>query len=213
MSIILALDTSTAVAVGVAADGRILASGRVDDSRAHAEELMPLVTRVLADAGVSLADVDALIAGVGPGPFTGLRVGVVTATTLAEVLGVPVRGACSLDAIAAAWSAAGAPDAFVVASDARRREVYWARYDASGRRVDGPHVTAPAEVPALPLAGPGASLIGDATGPEALDAGWLAADLPDAGLEPLYLRRPDAEVSTKVKSALPAPRVSLRRVR
>ena len=213
MSTVLALDTSTVVTVGIATDGRIVASGRVDDSRAHAEELMPLVARVMDEAGLALADVDALVAGVGPGPFTGLRVGVVTATTLAEILGVPVRGVCSLDAIAAQWADAGAPDAFVVATDARRREVYWARYEASGRRVDGPHVTAPAEVPALPLAGPGASLVGEVDGPETLDAGWLAADLPDAGLEPLYLRRPDAEASTKVKSTLPVPRVSLRRVR
>lgn len=213
MSTVLALDTSTVVAVGLSMDGRIVASGRVDDSRAHAEELMPLVTRVLAEAGLGLADVDAVVAGVGPGPFTGLRVGVVTATTLAEVLGVPVRGACSLDAVAAEWASSGAPERFAVVSDARRKEVYWARYEASGRRLDGPHVTPPAEVPALPLAGPGAALVGEAAGPEALDAGWLAADLPDAGLEPLYLRRPDAEVSTKVKSALPAPRVSLRRIR
>lgn len=214
MSTILALDTSTVVAAGIAVDGRIVATARVEDSRAHAEELMPLVNHVLAEAGIALADVDALVAGVGPGPFTGLRVGVVTATTLAEVLGVPVRGACSLDAIATAWASDGAPDDFVVASDARRKEVYWARYDASGRRVDGPHVTAPAEVPALPLAGPGASLIGEPAGPQALDAGWLAAaDLPDAGLEPLYLRRPDAEVSTKIKSTLPAPKLSLRRSR
>ncbi|MFT3875549.1 MAG: tRNA (adenosine(37)-N6)-threonylcarbamoyltransferase complex dimerization subunit type 1 TsaB [Propioniciclava sp.] len=214
MSTILAVDTSTVVAVGLAAGGGIVASARIEDSRAHAEELMPLVVRVLDEAGIALADIDGLVAGVGPGPFTGLRVGVVTATTLAEVLGVPVRGACSLDAIAAAWASAGAPQEFVVASDARRKEVYWARYEASGRRLDGPHVTAPAEVPALPLAGPGAALIGDVAGPQALDAGWLAAaELPDAGLEPLYLRRPDAEVSTKIKSTLPAPKLSLRRTR
>ena len=64
------------------------------------------------------------------------------------------------------------------------------------------------------MAGPGAHLVGAVTGPTQLDAGWLAAaDLPDAGLEPLYLRRPDAEVPTRVKSALPQPRLSLRRTR
>ena len=219
MSTTLAVDTSTVVAAAIAVDGRIVASETVDDTRAHAEALMPLVQRVAAAAGVALADVDRIVTGVGPGPFTGLRVGVVTAMTLGEVLGVPVVGACSLDAVAAQWAAAGAPEEFLVVSDARRREVYWARYDGVGRRVSGPAVSAPAELPALPLAGPGAHLVGPSTGsgtvgPMELDAGWLAvADLPDAGLEPLYLRRPDAEVSTKTKSTLGAPRPALRRTR
>lgn len=211
MTVTLALDTSTVVEAALVVDGAVAASGRVDDARAHAEELAPLVRRVVAQAGLTLGDVTAVVVGVGPGPFTGLRVGVATGMTLAEVLGVPVRGACSLDAVAAAWAASGAPQEFVVASDARRREVYWARYEASGRRLDGPHVTAPGEVPPLPLAGPGAHLVGEVTGPDRLEAAWLAlAPLPDAGLEPLYLRRPDAEVSHRTKSTLPRARMSLR---
>lgn len=210
MTTTLVLDTSAAVSVGVLGDGRIVASGRVDDTRAHAEELAPLVQRTLAEAQVALAEVRRIVVGVGPGPFTGLRVAIVTAATLGEVLGVEVTGACSLDAVAAAWADADAPAEFVVVSDARRREVYWARYDATGTRLDGPHVTPPADVPALPLAGPGAHLVGDPSGPTTLDAGWLAVGVvrPE-GLEPLYLRRPDAEVPTRVKSALPVPRVSL----
>ncbi|HHU38124.1 MAG TPA: tRNA (adenosine(37)-N6)-threonylcarbamoyltransferase complex dimerization subunit type 1 TsaB, partial [Propionibacterium sp.] len=160
MSTTLAVDTSTVVAAAIAVDGRIAASATVDDTRAHAEALMPLVQRVAAAAGIALADVDRIVAGVGPGPFTGLRVGVVTATTLAEVLGVPVAGACSLDAVAAQWAASGAPAEFLVVSDARRNEVYWARYDATGRRVAGPEVSAPDALPDLPLAGPGAPLVG-----------------------------------------------------
>ncbi len=220
MSTTLAVDTSTVVAAAIAVDGHIVASATVDDTRAHAEALVPLVQRLAADAGVALADLDRIVAGVGPGPFTGLRVGVVTATTLGEVLGVPVAGACSLDAVAAEWASVGAPGEFLVVSDARRKEVYWARYDGTGRRVAGPEVSAPDALPALPLAGPGAHLVGEPStgsgnvGPTALDAGWLAvADLPDAGLEPLYLRRPDAEVPTRAKSALGAPRLSLRRTR
>lgn len=214
MTLTLTLDTSTVVEAALVADGAIIASGRVEDARAHAEELAPLVQRVMADAGRALADVTGVVVGVGPGPFTGLRVGVATGATLAEVLGVPVTGACSLDAVAAQWAAAGAPGDFVVVTDARRKEVYWARYEASGRRTDGPHVTAPADVPALPLAGPGAHLVGEPVGPTRLEAGWLAVTpLPDAGLEPLYLRRPDAEVSTTRKSALPRARVSLGRTR
>jgi tRNA threonylcarbamoyl adenosine modification protein YeaZ len=214
MTTTLAVDTSTVVAAAIAVDGRIVASARVDDTRAHAEELMPLVQRVAAEAGVALADVERIVAGVGPGPFTGLRVGVVTALTLAEVLAVPVAGACSLDAVAAEWASAGAPEEFLVVSDARRKEVFWARYDGAGRRLSGPDVAAPDTLPALPLAGPGAHLVGAVTGPTQLDAGWLAAaDLPDAGLEPLYLRRPDAEVPTRTKSTLGAPRLALRRTR
>lgn len=210
----LAVDTSTVVAAGVAVSGRIVASARVDDTRAHAEELMPLVQRVVAEAGITLADVQRIVAGVGPGPFTGLRVGVVTALTLGEALEVPVSGACSLDAVAAAWASAGAPEEFLVVSDARRKEVFWARYDGGGHRLSGPAVSAPDTLPPLPLAGPGAHLVGEVVGPVDLDAGWLAAgDLPDAGLEPLYLRRPDAEVPTRVKSALPQPRLALRRTK
>ncbi|MDO5629798.1 MAG: tRNA (adenosine(37)-N6)-threonylcarbamoyltransferase complex dimerization subunit type 1 TsaB [Mobilicoccus sp.] len=215
MSTTLAVDTSVVVAAALAVDGRIVASATVDDSRAHAEQLMPLVQRVLRDADLRLADLDRIVTGVGPGPFTGLRVGVVTALTLGEVLGVPVTGACSLDAVAAAWASEGAPEEFLVVSDARRKEVYWARYDAAGRRIAGPDVSAPSDLPDLPLAGPGAHVVSDhVAGPTTLDAAWLATtDLPDAGTEPLYLRRPDAEVPTRTKSALPQAKLGLRRTR
>lgn len=210
--ITLAVDTSTDVRVGVARDGVVLAAGAYENARAHVEQLMPLVTATLADAGVALTQVDQIIAGVGPGPFTGLRVGVVTATTLGLALGRPVKGVCSLDAVAAGWS--DAPVRFIAVSDARRREVYWAAYE-DGVRVDGPFVTAPAHVPNLPLAGPGAALVREGVeGPTLLDAGVLAAHgaaLPDAGLEPLYLRRPDAELPSKAKTTI--PQVKLRGVR
>jgi len=209
--ITLAVDTSTDVRVGIARDGVVLASGSVENPRAHAEQLMPLVESTLASVGLALGDVDAIVAGVGPGPFTGLRVGVVTATTLGLVLRRPVKGVCSLDAVAAAWS--DAPERFVAVSDARRREVYWAVY-AGGVRVEGPFVTAPSEVPDLPLAGPGAELVRPTSGPTILDAGVFAAtasEMPDAGLEPLYLRRPDAELPTAKKTTIPQPRVSIRK--
>lgn len=216
MSVTVGVDTSTDVRVGVAVDGRVVASGGVADPRAHAEQLMPLARRLVAEAGLAWADVDGFVVGLGPGPFTGLRVGVVTAATLAEVLGVGVRGVCSLDAVARAWADAGAPDEFAVVSDARRREVYWARYDASGARLAGPFVGAPDAVASLPLAGPGARLVGVASGPEVLDAGVLAARghlLPDEGLEPLYLRRPDAEASARPKSTLAQPRLAIKGAR
>ena len=215
MSLVLGLDTATDVRAGLARDGVVVASGEIADRRAHAEQLLPLVRRVLAEAGAKPAELTGVAVGVGPGPFTGLRVGVAAAVTMAEALGIPVRGVCSLDVVALEWAAR--PEApsgeFAVVSDARRKEVYWARYAAGGSRIAGPFVTAPDAVPDLPLAGPGADLTGRArSGPEAVDAGLLAASedrLPDAGLVPLYLRRPDAEVPTTRKSTLLQPRVAM----
>lgn len=217
--VVLGIDTSTVVCAGVAFDGRVASSAVVADARAHAEQLTPLVARVLAAAGAGIGDLTGIAVGVGPGPFTGLRVGVATASVLAEALGLPIRGVCSLDVAALEWVSrpdGARPDGeVVVVADARRHEVYWARYDATGVRRAGPYVTRPAEVPDLPLAGPGAHLLGrPATGPIALDAGLLAAAgdrLPDAGLEPLYLRRPDAQVPTTRKSTLLQPRLAMMR--
>lgn len=209
--VVLGIDTSAQVCVGIAADSRVLASAVVPDSRAHVEQLMPLTRQVMAEAGIGFDQLDGIAVGVGPGPFTGLRVGVVAALTLAEVCGIGVRGVCSLDVIARQVVTAGPLDSeFVVASDARRKEWYWARYGADGTRSDGPFVTVPTELPDVPHFGP---VSGTAM---TLDAGQLAAvcaDLPDAGLVPLYLRRPDAEVPTSVKSTLLPPRLALGRRR
>ena len=206
----LGIDTSTDVRVGLADETGVLASRAVTDSRAHAEQLMPLVTATLAEAGRALSDIALIVVGVGPGPFTGLRVGVVTAQTLGFALGVPVRGVCSLDAVAAGHLVAGNPGGeFLAVSDARRREVYWARYDTDGRRVEGPAVSPASELPELPVVGPGAGLAGGTPSP--LDGGILAldgAELPGVGLSPLYLRRPDATVPTNRKSTLLQPRLA-----
>ena len=104
--LVLALDTATpAVTAGVVevtADAVATRSVRVThDARKHGELLMPGVLAACAEAGVALPDVDAVVVGIGPGPFTGLRVGMVTAAALGDALGVPVHGVCSLDAIAA----------------------------------------------------------------------------------------------------------------
>ena len=194
--VILAIDTSAAVAVSVVDAGRALASRSAFAPRGHAELLAGFVQEVLAEAGVSGSDVESIVVGTGPAPFTGLRVGLVTARTLGFAWGVPVRGACSLDAIGIVHG-----DAVVVA-DARRKEVYWARY-AGGVRVDGPAVAAPGDVPAsAAVVGRGALLYPEAF-PGAIDAdpdpaalvrvveAALAAGETEFPTEPLYLRRPD----------------------
>lgn len=218
--LLLGIDTSAAVGAAVH-DGRsVLAAACEHDPRRHAELLAPMVTDVLARAGVDRSQLTGVAVGVGPGPFTGLRVGLVTARTLGLVLDVPVHGVCSLDALAEEALAAdpdGLADGFVVATDARRREVYWARYavgDGVARRVAGPHVGPAREVyrdpgdggPPVPVVGRGAALYPDVLpGPAGAPAdpgpGAVAAIAVRVlaggpgellGPEPLYLRRPDA---------------------
>src|SRR5689334_24959835 len=110
----------------------------------HGEMLAPGIADVLAQAGATSRDVTAVAVGVGPGPFTGLRVGLVTARTLALALGIPVHGVCSLDVLAAQAVGEGAVDRpFLVATDARRKEVYWAAYDERGVRLGDPEVSRP----------------------------------------------------------------------
>jgi tRNA threonylcarbamoyl adenosine modification protein YeaZ len=200
---VLALDTSTpAVVAGVLRvhdDGRatILAERVTVDAHAHAELLTPNVVAAVEDAGLAMADLDAVVVGCGPGPFTGLRVGMATGAAYGHALGVPVYGVCSLDAIGVQTTG----DVLVV-TDARRREVYWARY-RDGLRIDGPGVAAAADVPrsgARQVAGspPHCDLFElPRTGPERPSpAGLVAAvdwDRPQGPLVPLYLRRPDAK--------------------
>ena len=145
--LVLAFDTATpAVTVALYDGTHVLAETTTVDARRHGELLAPSIDAVLTEGGASRLDVTAVAAGTGPGPYTGLRVGLVTARVLGSALGVPVYGVCTLDVIAADAAAAAGGREFIVATDARRREVYWARYDASGRRLDGPAVGIPADV-------------------------------------------------------------------
>lgn len=211
----LAVDTSTMVCAAIARDGALVAEARLDDSRAHTEALMPMVHALCAEAGIIVGDLREFVVGVGPGPFTGLRVGIVTAHTLAALAGVQTHGVCSLDVVARQAVRGGTPEGeFLSVIDARRKQVYWARHDADGTRIDGPHVSDPADLPDLPATGPGAGLTGRTVfGEDVLSAGVLATDwklLPDAGLEPLYLRKPDATVPTGRKSTLLPTRLAPR---
>ena len=208
---LLAFDTATpAVTVALHDGERVVASWAKVDARRHGELLAPGITEVLDEASVPRLDVTAVAVGVGPGPFTGLRVGVVTARTLALALDIPAYGVCSLDVLAAQAideGAVGRP--FLVATDARRKEVYWAAYDQDGVRLGDPQVSKPADVATrAPVVGSGAVLYPDAfphgLGPELPDAGVLARVVTDERVElldaePLYLRRPDAATPGKPK--------------
>ena len=207
-AVALALDTSTVVNVGLAKGDEVLGTATVADQMAHVEQLMPLVSECLDAAGVAVGNLGKLIVGVGPGPFTGLRVGVATAHVLSYLLGLKLRGVCSLDVLAAQFAAESSGE-FIVATDARRREVYWAQYSPGGVRIGDPRVSRPSDVPRLPVIGTAADLYPDqlqaVPGPRSLDPGVLVTrgpTLPNAGHEPLYLRHPDATELTRPKSVL-----------
>ncbi|MCV7394745.1 tRNA (adenosine(37)-N6)-threonylcarbamoyltransferase complex dimerization subunit type 1 TsaB [Mycobacterium paraseoulense] len=201
MSVVLALDTSTpAVTAGIVRreDGSVLAERVTLDARAHAERLTPNVLAALADTGLAMGELDAVVVGCGPGPFTGLRAGMATAAAYGHALGIPVHGVCSLDAIGVRTTGE-----VLVVTDARRREVYWARY-RDGIRIDGPGVNAPADVdPGAAQAVAGskehAALFGlPHRAPTHPTPAGLVAAVPDWSQPPpplvaLYLRRPDAK--------------------
>ncbi len=226
--LLLALDTATpavTVALYDGDGGTVVAQSNQVDARRHGELLLPAVDRVLGDAGVKLAAVTGLVVGVGPGPYTGLRVGLVTAASFGEALGVPVHGLCTLDGIAyAAGTANGGaelPGEFVVATDARRKEVYWARYADARTRLGEPSVDRPADIAAavgdLPAVGAGALLYPEsfadprpdlpqhqsAAALAALAAEKLAAGEELPAPRPMYLRRPDAKVPANYKVVTP----------
>ncbi|MEV4618707.1 tRNA (adenosine(37)-N6)-threonylcarbamoyltransferase complex dimerization subunit type 1 TsaB [Asanoa sp. NPDC049573] len=208
----LVVDTSTqavlAAVVEVTATGFAVRSQHrtVDQRPQHGERMAPLVELALSQAGATVRDLGAIVAGTGPGPFTGLRVGLVTAASMGQTLRRPTYGVCSLDAIGGVRG-----QVTLVATDARRREVYWAIYDADGARREGPHVDQPARVAELAqdasvAVGDGALLYADRLGLKVLDepryptiegfaalaAERIRAGAPSEPLTPLYLRRPDA---------------------
>jgi tRNA threonylcarbamoyl adenosine modification protein YeaZ len=192
--VLLAIDTSAGTSVAVVdRDRGVLAEHSVEDTRRHAEVIGDLIARALADAGVRPDQLSGVAAGMGPGPFTGLRVGIAAARAFAFGLGKPLVPVVSADAIAF-----GRSGPVTVVTDARRREVYWSSYAAPDevglpRRDRGPELAAPADVP------------GDR---ERIEAAWVsagalgmlaeamfAAGRPFPADEPLYLRSPDVTMS------------------
>jgi tRNA threonylcarbamoyl adenosine modification protein YeaZ len=171
MSKVLAIDTSTSrTSVAIIENGTVVYSGYRDGATAHGPSLPALVQE-----GLAVSDVDQVVVGMGPGPFTGLRVGIAFAQSFALAREIPVRGVCSLDAIATQIS----DDDFIITVDARRKEVYWARY-TNGVRVGQPAVNFPAHVTGAPIH---ADLFPDMVS---------LVNLPGNITEPIYLRRPDA---------------------
>lgn len=237
---VLALDTATAATavavIEVDAAGRltVLTESRVLDPRAHGEQLAPRIRAALDEVRVRPDEVAAIVAGTGPGPFTGLRVGLATAAAMGQALGVPTYGVCSLDGIGAAtagkkeddgddgWDDGDGP--VLVATDARRREVYWALY-VDGVRVHGPEVNRPGDLPPLLAArgvrrayGEGAKRYQQVLGlpvaerpayPEpavlvAAAVDRITAAAPSEPLVPRYLRRPDAAEPHRPKPVTPS---------
>ncbi|MGV0399335.1 tRNA (adenosine(37)-N6)-threonylcarbamoyltransferase complex dimerization subunit type 1 TsaB [Corynebacterium segmentosum] len=225
---VLAIDTATTALVTGVVDTE---SGQITqrvlaDTRAHNERLMPTILEVMSEAGLELDDLDAIVAGMGPGPFTGLRVGMATAQALADALSIPLHGVCTHDAIAnatlAGADAADERDAALVATDARRKEIYWATYHA-GQRIAGPDVSKPGELDVRDVA---QVVIPEKLAeqlPEELAAlprseaaptaeGLVAVARLDADPEPfvpLYLRRPDAVPPKKQQLSAAIPEVRL----
>jgi tRNA threonylcarbamoyl adenosine modification protein YeaZ len=225
--LVLAIDTSSAAVIAALAEVgddsvEVRTQRMTVNAKAHGELLAPSIADCLDAAGAKPRDLGAIVAGLGPGPFTGLRVGLVTAAAMADALHIPSYGVCSLDAIAGGAQNAAAQNAvqhsgeLIIATDARRKEVYWARYDAAGTRLVGPDVSHPEDVPvagATAAAGAGARMYGAAWGVELLDADNPSAEAlvrytadrirtgaPSEQLVPLYLRRPDAVPPGAAKS-------------
>ncbi len=201
--LVLAIDTATPdLVVGLVQGDTTLAEQIHPKTRQHAELLIPSVQELLAQQSLVMSDLEAIVVGCGPGPFTGLRVGMATAQALGQALSIPVHGVISLDAIAARLGGTG-----MVVTDARRREVYWALY-RDGVRVEGPAVCRPAQLhPTQSMEGITALSVPDHLAPSLAHLGLEAQDLtPDSASlvavadltaepQPLvaqYLRRPDA---------------------
>lgn len=219
----LCIDTSGGATVAVVTENHVSSTTELN-SRMHAERLSALVSDTLEDAGLDRVaknvDLDQIVVGTGPAPFTGLRAGLVTARVLGKVTGVPVRGICSLDILAREYLDDMASDAeVVVVTDARRKEVYWAHYRARGPKdvecIEGPEVNT-ADFVANKFRGQNVQFAGPACAlyPEALPSARVDADMDvsiasrivrarlEAGIEdfptePQYLRRPDIHHGNK----------------
>lgn len=202
----LAIDTSVGVSVALVDETVVINELSVDSHGVQGEKTTALIAELLHTSGREVNDVSDVVVGVGPGPFTGLRVGIATAQAFAFARKIPVVGICSLDGIGLSQERP-----CVVVTDARRKEVYWAHYD--GLRVSGPSVATPetllANYPQANYVGPGLGIYlhvfsGQLLSLNASNLVYVARRFPDLHLPltPLYLRNPDAVEPTSRKSVL-----------
>ena len=203
---VLAIDTSVGVSVAILRSNDEVTQSQAVDHGMQGELTAELISKVVTDSGLKIEEITDVVVGVGPGPFTGLRVGLVTASVFAHAREIPIHGICSLDAIAFDFA-----KPCIVVTDARRKELYWARYE--GIRIGEPQVSKPeviaSQFPDADFVGPGANLYPDYVSGNVteLKAGSLAklfasgsAQLVD--VSPMYLRKPDAVEPTTRKSVL-----------
>lgn len=218
--LLLTIDSSAGASVALIRDDTVLHQWHTEAVNTHAEVLAPAVRQIMAEAEVDGAALHGVVAGVGPGPFTGLRVGLALAHSLAAAWGKPLHGVCSLDSLALRAVEAEIDGDFLAVTDARRREVYWAHYtndDGDSGLVRGPFVDQAAACPELPAVGAGVGLYPETLTaasaqsstwlPHArelglLAAGVLAGDLTGVLCEPrpLYLRESDAKIPSQMSA-------------
>jgi tRNA threonylcarbamoyladenosine biosynthesis protein TsaB len=203
---VLAIDTSVGVSVAILrSNGEVTQSQAVDHGM-QGELTAELISKVVSDSGLKIEEITDVVVGVGPGPFTGLRVGLVTASVFAHARNIPIHGICSLDAIAFDYA-----KPCIVVTDARRKELYWARYE--GIRIGEPQVSKPeaiaSQFPDADFVGPGANLYSDYISGNVTElmAGSLAKLFASGSAQlvhvsPMYLRKPDAVEPTTRKSVL-----------
>ena len=203
---VLAIDTSVGLSVAILNSNGELTQSQAVDHGMQGELTADLISQVIVNSGLKIAELTDVVVGVGPGPFTGLRVGLVTASVFAHAREIPIHGICSLDAIAFDYA-----EPCVVVTDARRKELYWARYD--GSRVGEPQVSKPedilAQFPDTEFVGPGAQIYPEVISGKFLElkAGSLAKLFVSGAAQivevsPMYLRKPDAVEPTIRKSVL-----------
>lgn len=217
--LLLSIDSSAGASAALTRDDTVLAQWHTEAANTHAEVLAPAVQRIMAETGVQGRQLDAVVTGVGPGPFTGLRVGLALAHSMAAAWAVPLHGVCSLDALALRAVEADVEGDFIAVTDARRREVYWAHYtndDGDSGLVEGPFVDQAAACPELPAVGAGVGLYADQLTaasaesstwlPHARELGLLAEGALTGELtgvlcepRPLYLRESDAKVPAQMR--------------
>jgi tRNA threonylcarbamoyl adenosine modification protein YeaZ len=201
--VILAIDTSAGTSVAIVKDGRVLAEHNVANTMRHAEVVGQLILECLASAGISASDVTAVVAGMGPGPFTGLRVGIAAAEAFSVGAGVALLPMVSHDGIAAAHFESATQGPITVVTDARRRELYWSTYSGLNdhelpERISGPNLAKQGEVPVL-VSGLSPLMV-NATEVHAGALAVAAERLLGQGhhfehYEALYLRSPDITLS------------------